>query len=167
MTAPSVGRAAPRAVAAHVRAEGCSGIRSIRIRDFLLLSDAAPECAGFHLGPSPPELQLGALGSSLTDSFLAEAAARGVPLEGVEVDVVWTIDSPAGTGEGEPGTPQTRDIRYTVHLRSPAPAEQVAALQAAVEAACPILNLLIHPQAVRGQIVHDLGPVADPIASPN
>jgi uncharacterized OsmC-like protein len=163
MAAPST---APQTVAARVRAEGCSGIRSIHIRGFQLLSDADSGCAGFHVGPTAPELQLGALGSSLTDTFLSQAAVRGVPLDDVEVEITGTLDASCSPQE-EPARVCPHDIRYTVHLRSPAPAEQIAALHAAVERACPLLNLLIQPQAIQGQIVHELGPTPGLTSSPN
>ncbi len=44
---------------ATVTAEGRSGIRRIRIRDFQLVTDSPPSFAGYDLGPGSPELQLG------------------------------------------------------------------------------------------------------------
>jgi uncharacterized protein involved in cysteine biosynthesis len=41
-----------------------------------------------------------------------------------------------------------------VQLTSPASAEAIAALHAAVERSCPILNLLLTPQQISGSIVH-------------
>jgi uncharacterized OsmC-like protein len=164
---PSTGASAPRFVSARVRAEGCSGLRHIQIRDFHLLTDLGPDCAGFDLGPTPFELQLGVLGSCLTQSFLHHAAARGIAVERIEIEVTAQIDPLAGTpDQGKfPATPH--DIRYTAHLDSPAPADEIARLCDAVERASPILNLLVNPHSVRGAVVHDLGPVPDGAASPN
>ncbi len=158
--------AGPRTVAARVRAEGCSGIQTIHIREFHLLSDGDPACAGFHVGPTSPELQLGALGSSLTDTFLNQAAEQGVPVDRIEVEITGTVDL-RSTSRGEPACQCPQDIRYTVHLRSSAPADQIAALHAAVERVCPVLNLLVRPQAIQGRIVHDLGTDARATPSPN
>jgi hypothetical protein len=58
--------AGPRTIAATARVEGRSGVRRIRIRDFQIISDSGPELAGYDLGPSSPELQLGVLGSCVT-----------------------------------------------------------------------------------------------------
>ena len=66
---------------AKVTAEGRSGVRRIRIRDFQILSDSPPDFAGYNLGPGSPELQLGVLGSCLTHIFLIQAADRQVPLD--------------------------------------------------------------------------------------
>ncbi|HEY7033566.1 MAG TPA: OsmC family protein [Thermomicrobiales bacterium] len=161
------GESAPRLISARVRAEGCSGLRHIQIRDFHLFTDLGPDCAGFDLGPTPFELQLGALGSCLTQTFLCHAAARGVVVERIEVEVTGRIDPLAGApGQDQrPATP--RDIRYTLHVTSPASADEVARLRDAVERSCPILNLLVQPQPIRGTIVHDLGPAPEVAASPN
>jgi uncharacterized OsmC-like protein len=145
---------APHVLQAQVRAEGRSGVRRIRIRDFQIISDSGPDFAGYNLGPSSPELQLGVLGSCLTHVFLIRAAERGVPLDSLEVEVQGEIDGRAG----QPGFEQVpiypHNITYTVHVESPASEEEIAALHQAVEATCPILNLLINPQQINGRVVH-------------
>lgn len=150
----AAGEAPPHQLKATVRAEGRSGVRRIRIRDFQLISDSGPDFAGYNLGPSSPELQLGVLGSCLTHVFLIQAARLEVPLESLEVEVSGTMDPRAG----RPGFPEVpiypHQIHYTVHIVSPAPAEAITALHAEVERACPILNLLITPQTIHGLIEH-------------
>jgi hypothetical protein len=42
-----------------------------------------------------------------------------------------------------------------VHIASPEPAEKIDALRAAVEAVCPIYNLLKDPQTISGRIVRE------------
>jgi uncharacterized OsmC-like protein len=158
--------AAPRLVAARVRAEGGTGIRHIQIRDFQILTDLGPDCAGFDLGPTPFELQLGVLGSCLTQSFLLHAAASGVPIARIEVDVTGRIDPLAGTPECDQCASIPQDIRYTFCVDSPAPADEIARLYAAVEQSCPILNLLVHAQPIRGTILHEFGPAPE-VVSPN
>jgi hypothetical protein len=72
----------PHTLSARVKAEGRSGVRRIRIRDFQIISDSGPDFAGYDLGPSSPELQLGILGSCLTHIFLIQAADRGEAMAG-------------------------------------------------------------------------------------
>ena len=74
----AAGDGVPMTLTAQVRAEGRSGIRRIRIRDFQVISDSDAHFAGYDLGPSSPELQLGVLGSCLTHTFLIQAATLGV-----------------------------------------------------------------------------------------
>jgi uncharacterized OsmC-like protein len=148
------GVATPSTFGATVSAEGRSGVRRIRIRDFQVISDSGPDFAGYNLGPSSPELQLGVLGSCITHVFLIQAADRGVPLDSLSVEVQGEMHPRAG----QPGYEQIpiypHNIQYTVHIESPASREEIDGLHQAVERACPILNLLLNPQQISGTIDH-------------
>jgi uncharacterized OsmC-like protein len=150
--AVEAGTAQPLQLKASVKAEGRSGVRRLRIRDHQIISDSPPDFAGYNLGPSSPELQLGVLGTCVTHIFLIQAAERQVPLESLEVEVTGIID-PRG---GKPGHEQTpiwpHQIGYTVHIDSPASREDIDALFEAVERNCPILNLLRNPQTIRAEV---------------
>ncbi len=148
------GEAQPATLRARVSAEGRSGVRRIRIRDHQVLSDSPPDFAGFDLGPSSPELQLGVLGSCLTHIVLIQAAQRQVPVDEVEVDVRATIDPRAGRPGYEHVPVEPFGIECQVHIASSADAAVVQALLHEVERSCPILNLLRHPQAVRTTLNH-------------
>lgn len=148
------GGGSPHPLKARVRAEGRSGLRRIRIRDFQIISDSGPDFAGYDLGPSSPELQLGVLGSCLTHVFLIQAASRGVPLDAVEVEVSGQMDPRAGRPGFEDVPVYPHNITYTVNVASPASADDIDALHKAVERACPILNLLVHPQVIAGTVEH-------------
>jgi uncharacterized OsmC-like protein len=150
-------RAAPTAgpvpLHAHVTAEGRSGIRRIRIRDFQLISDSGPDFAGYDLGPSSPELQAGVLGSCVTHIFLIKAAELAVPIDALEVDVRAEYD-PRAQQPGDSGVPvHPHNFRYEVLIDSPASDEDLANLHAEVERVCPILNLVRSPQPVSGTVV--------------
>jgi uncharacterized OsmC-like protein len=147
--------AGPNTLRASARVEGRSGIRRIRIRDFQIISDSGPDFAGYDLGPSSPELQLGVLGSCLTHVFLIQAADREVPLNSLEVEITAQIDPRSGQAGYEDVPVYPHNISYTVHIDSPASEEEITALHEAVERACPILNLLINPQQINGTIVHN------------
>ena len=147
----------PHEISANVRAEGRSGVRRIRIRDFQILSDSPPDFAGYNLGPGSPELQLGVLGSCLTHIFLIQAADRQVPLDGIEVDVAGQLDPRANQPGFEHGPVYPHNIRYTVRISSPATDRELTELHAAVERACPILNLLVNPQQITGAVVRTTG----------
>ncbi|KAF1043977.1 MAG: hypothetical protein GAK35_01945 [Herbaspirillum frisingense] len=149
------GNAGPTALAARVSAEGRSGVRRIRIRDHQVISDSPPDFAGYNLGPSSPELQLGVLGSCVTHIFLIQAAHRQVPIDSLEVEVTGKIDPRGGRAGHEQIPIWPHDIGYVVHLDSPAPEAEVKALFEAVEASCPILNLLKNPQTIRAEIKHN------------
>lgn len=149
------GPTGPLQLAAHVTAEGRSGVRRIRIRDFQILADTPPDFAGFNFGPGSPELQMGVLGSCLTHIFLIQAADQEVPLDSLEVDVTAEVDYRAGQPGFEDVPVFPHNISYIVHLDSPAPAEKIAELHQAVERVCPILNLLQNPQTITGRVVQN------------
>ncbi len=139
---------------ASASAEGRSGVRRIRIRDFQVISDSPPDFAGYNLGPSSPELLLGALSSCLTHTYLIHASDQGVPLESLHAEVSASID-PRGGAEGHDDIPvYPHDINYVVTLVSSASAEEIARLQATVEKLCPILNLLKRGNEVHGRVDH-------------
>lgn len=152
LRAPDAG---PVQLAATVSAEGRSGVRRIRIRDFQVVSDSPADFAGYDLGPGSPELQLGVLGSCLTHSWLIQAADQGVRLDDLQVEVTADID-PRGSQLGREDIPvHPHNIAFTVHVTSPAGPEAIARVEAAVERYCPILNLLKRPQAVAGKVRHN------------
>jgi uncharacterized OsmC-like protein len=150
----AAGTLGPTPLRARVIAEGRSGVRRIRIRDFQVVSDSPSDFAGYDLGPSSPELQLGVLGSCLNHSYLIQAAALEVPLESIEVEVEATIDPRAGSVDHETAPVYPQNIAYVVNISSPASAAQIEELRRAVEKSCPILNLLKQPQTVTGRVAH-------------
>jgi uncharacterized OsmC-like protein len=147
--------AGPNTLTASVRAEGRSGVRRIRIRNFQILSDSGTDFAGYDFGPSSPELQLGVLGSCLTHIFLIQAAQRSMPLDTLEVEVTGQMDPRSGQPGYEHIPIYPHNISYIVHITSPASNEEITELHEAVERACPILNLLINPQQISGTVVHN------------
>jgi hypothetical protein len=145
--------AGPVPLHAHVTAEGRSGIRRIRIRDFQIISDSGPDFAGYDLGPTSPELQAGVLGSCVTHIFLIKAAELAVPIDTLEVAVHAEYD-PRAQQPGDNGVPvHPHNFRYEVLIDSPASTEELVNLQAEVERVCPILNLIRNPQPVTGTLI--------------
>ncbi|MGV9771478.1 OsmC family protein [Streptosporangium sp. NPDC003464] len=149
-------RAAPGAgpvpLRAHVTAEGRSGVRRIRIRDFQIISDSGPDFAGYDLGPGSPELQAGVLGSCVTHIFLIKAAELDVPIDSLAVDVQAEYDPRAQQPDSTDIPVYPQNFRYEVQLSSPASDEELARLHAEVERVCPILNLIRNPQEISGSV---------------
>lgn len=144
---------APVPLHATVTAEGRSGVRRIRIRDFQILSDSGPDFAGYDLGPGSPELQAGVLGSCVTHIFLIKAAELDVPIDALSVDVRAEYDPRAQAPDNTDIPVYPQNFRYEVRLDSPASDEDLARLHAEVERVCPILNLIRNPQEISGTIV--------------
>lgn len=147
------GEVAPVPLTARATVEGGSGVRRIGIRRHAIVSDSAPDFAGFDLGPGSPELQLGVLGSCLAHTILIQAALQAIPITALEVAVTGTFDPRAGADGFEDIPVHPQDLAYTVQIDSPADPAVIVALQVRVEKACPILNLLRQPQIVGGRFV--------------
>ena len=145
------GRAAPPApLRAHVRVEGGTGLRHVRTGEarFQFLHDNPRSQAGFDLGPTVEEHQLGVMATCLTHIFEIQAAQRQLVLDALEVRVEGTL-TPRLTSS----PPRLTNVRYRVHISSPASAEAIDELRKAVEAVCPIYNLLKEPQTIAGRLV--------------
>ncbi len=149
-----------RAVA---RVQGGTGLRDVRIGDdgFQVVHDVPREAGGFDLGPTVEEHQLGVMGTCLTHIFEIQAAQRGVVLDGLELRVEGTL-TPRRAGSPS----RLRDVRYAVHIASPAPADAIDQLRQAVEAVCPIYNLLRDAQPITGRIVRGRAEPARQPAAP-
>ncbi|MFT3995462.1 MAG: OsmC family protein [Dysgonomonas sp.] len=130
-----------------------TGVRRLQIRQFQILHDNPTYLAGSDLGPSSKEHQLGVLTSCLTHIFLIQAAAGEIPLDSLEVSVKGTTDIRAGRAGFEKTPSYPYDIHYTVHVKSPAPIDQIEKLRDKVESVCPIYNLLKDEQTIEGKIV--------------
>lgn len=140
-------------IRARVKVEGGTGVRRIYIRQFQILHDNPAYLAGTNLGPTSQEHQLGVLTSCITHIFLIQAAAREIPLDSLSVTAKGVSDIRAG----RPGFEQTpaypQQISYTVNVHSPVSYQEISDLRDAVEAVCPIYNLLKEKQQVEGAIV--------------
>jgi len=138
---------------AKVRAMGRSGVREIRIRDFQVISDSPPDFAGYDLGPSSPELQLGVLGSCITHIALIQAADLQISLHALEVEVEGEMHPLAGRPGYEQVPIYPHNIRYKLLIESDETEETLQALYESIEKVCPIFNLLRQPQHIEGRLV--------------
>jgi uncharacterized OsmC-like protein len=129
---------------AQVTAEGGSGIRRVRIRDYQIITDAGPAMAGYDLGPRAPEVLLGALGSCISHTILIQAAVDGLPLDSLVVDVAADIDSLAGNTDVR--TP-LQNFAFEIQIESSADQEKFRHIIEMLPEICPVLNVLHTPQS--------------------
>jgi uncharacterized OsmC-like protein len=135
-------------LSASAQVAGISGARVVRMGDHRLISDSAPGLAGFSLGPTAPELLLGALASCLVHTYLIHAVLLGVPLDDVTVTVEGALNYAGVIGMPTDAPIAMQGISYRTEVRSTAASDQVAALHAAVDANCPVLNTLRLPMSI-------------------
>lgn len=154
----------PYALRAVATVEPATGIRTTRTGDgnFQIVHDSRKEFGGYGIAPTVEEHQIGVLGTCLTHIFEIQAATKQVVLDSLEVRVEGQLTPRIGSGATQP--PRYQGIKYTVNIESPATAAEIDGLRQAVEATCPVYNLLKDGQAVKGSLVR--GRYADKGAPP-
>jgi uncharacterized OsmC-like protein len=125
------------------------GSRPTRMGNHLVVSDSAPGLAGDGLGPTAPELLMGALASCLLHTYVIHACLQGVPVDSMEVIITGQIDMKAATAMNGYSNPLIEGLQYEAKIEaSSATADQIEALHAAVDANCPVLNTLRLPNTI-------------------
>jgi uncharacterized OsmC-like protein len=104
--------------------------------------DEPEALGGADTGPNPVELVLAALGTCQEITYRAYATALGIPLERVSVELAGDVDLRGFFGVSPDARPGYRQISGTVTLVSSAPAEQLEMLRDAVNAHCPVLDII-------------------------
>lgn len=118
------------------------GLRTdARVRQFTFTVDEPESMGGSDKGPNPVELVLAALGTCQEIVYATYAAVLGIELHRVEVRVEGELDPRGFYGVAEvPAGFET--VRYAVQLESSATPERIAELVNAVNAHCPVLDIL-------------------------
>ena len=122
---------------------------SVQIRDFSLTVDEPEQIGGNNTGPTPVELVLAALGTCQEIVYATYARVLGIPLDGVAVSAEGRLDLRGFFGVAEEPA-GFKDVTYTVAIDSPASQEEISRLVAAVNAHCPVLDILQQPVSVTG-----------------
>ena len=143
---------APEKATVHLKASswvaGNTGARPVRMGEIVFVTDSAPALAGHALGPTAPEMLLGALASCLIHTYLIQAVLLDLPLDHVELEVRGDLDMTAVIGLPSDRLAQIDNVVYIARVQSSAAAIDIARLHAAVDSTCPVLNTLRLPTAV-------------------
>src|SRR5262245_309703 len=125
------------------------GLRSeVEVREHKLVVDEPPELGGGDAGPNPVELVLAALGTCQEITYRAYATALGIPLERVSVNLTGTIDLKGFFAVDDTVRAGYQKVTGTVRLESTASDEQLEMLRTAVNAHCPVLDIIRNPVPV-------------------
>jgi len=129
-------------------AAGITGVRPVQMGQYIIISDSAPGLAGHSLGPSSPEMLLGALASCLVHTYLLQATLLEIPLDGVEIEITGGLDMTGVVGLPSDKPIRLENLAYQPTITSPADAATIERLHAAVEQGCAVLNTLRSPMKV-------------------
>lgn len=120
-----------------------------------LRADEPAALAGTGTGPSPEELLLGAIGHCLAVGYAGAAAARGIAIERLSIDVGGAVNLPAAYGVTD-GHPGFEAIDVDVRLDAPdARRDELDALHEQVVAQAPIPNTVSQPTPVTVRLRDD------------
>ena len=128
--------------------------------------DEPKELGGTDRGPNPVELILAALGTCQKITYKAYATVLGIPLESVSVELEGELDLqgflalndaissrlPEDSGPGEKSSP----------MRIP---ETLEKLRQAVNAHCPVLDIISNPVPLELELVHEAAESAERLQS--
>jgi len=147
--------AQPRGLVAHTRVEPETGLRQTFLGEdgyHIQLHDSAPGLLGYGLAPTVEEHLIGVTGTCLTHIFEVQAATRNVLIDSLELTVDAELTPRFGKGVTTPA--RFKNIRYNVKIESPESEATIDGLRQAVEATCPLYNLVKDEQTLEGKIVH-------------
>jgi len=97
---------------------------------------------GTDLGPNPVQLILGALGACQAITYQVWAAKLGIVLEGFEARVEGDLDLRGFFGIDDVTRPGFQAVRVFVTIEGPEPPERYEELVQAVNAHCPVLDIV-------------------------
>ncbi len=122
-------------------------------RHFEIEADEPPELLGTNTAPNPQELLLAALNACLAVGLVANAAARGIRIDKLEIRASGALDLRGFLGLDNSVKPGYEEVRYTVLIQTPAPADQVQALHEHVMKTSPNFSNLAASMRVVPQLV--------------
>jgi uncharacterized OsmC-like protein len=115
------------------------------------VTDMSEKSGGNNEGPNPGILGRAALGACLATGYAMWAANSGVPVASLEVVVEADYDSRGMYGVGGVA-PGYSEIRYVVHVQSPAPEAEVMRVLDEADSHSDFLHLFQRPQNVRREV---------------
>lgn len=116
-------------------------------RRFTMRGDHPPELLGTNTGPTAIETLLAALGSCMAGTYAAQATARGVQLDALEVDVQADIDLNGFFGL-QPTRPGLRDVTLEFRVRADADEAVLRDILDAARSLSPVFDSVTRPVEV-------------------
>lgn len=143
------------------------GPHRVRVRagDHDIQAEDPEPIGGTGMAPSPLELALGALASSLAVTYRAHAEREGIALDQVRIEAAGELSLTGQLGFEEQ-TPGLDDVELRVTLIGPEEPEAYAALRRRVDRADPLLNAIGGTTSTRTLLRIDPSPMQEVDAAP-
>lgn len=139
--------------AQHAGGEYTVGLKTTQHRQTrTIMTDEPPEVLGTDAGVSPAEMTLAALSSCLMVGYSANAAAMGIDLESITLDVIGEGDLQGfmNVGTVRPGLSK---ISVKADIKAKASREQLRALHDYVNEHSPIWDTIKNPVRIESKLV--------------
>ena len=118
-------------------------------RDFKMIIDEPEMLGGTDHGPNPVEVVLSALGACQEITYRLYADKLEIPVTGVEVEVLGEIDLCGFFAVDDNVRPGYTDIMANVKIESTASDEDIQRLIEAVDAHCPVLDIISNSTPIK------------------
>jgi uncharacterized OsmC-like protein len=138
---------------AKVRWQG--GTKSdVYIRDFPpIRMDEPPGLTGTNTAPNMVEYTIGALGACWITGFAANASARGINIEDLEIELQGEIDLRGFFGLSDQVNPGYDAVKARVLIQADAPKEKLQELYQDVLRTSPVGSTLSRPVKIDSELV--------------
>lgn len=115
---------------------------------FILESDEPTVLLGTNLGPGATEAVLHALASCLDATMIYHAAAQGVRIDHLEMDMEGDLDLRGLLGISEDVRNGFQEVRVTFHVSADASEEKIRELCELAQKRSPVFDIVTHPVTV-------------------
>ena len=121
----------------------------VRSGDHSMTIDELEMLGGTNQGPNPVEVVLSALGACQEITYRLYADKLEIPVTGVEVEVLGEIDLCGFFAVDDNVRPGYTDITANVKIESTASDEDIQRLIEAVDAHCPVLDIISNSTPIK------------------
>lgn len=122
-----------------------AGQEESREKTHILEGDEPLGLLGEDIGPNATEALLHALGSCLNASFIYHAAARGIKIDHLELELEGDLDINGFLGVDEEVPSNFQQIRVKCKVKADAPREKLEELWEYAQKRSPVFNTVTHP----------------------
>lgn len=126
---------------------------SSRTEPFILEGDEPPVLLGENKAPNAVETVLHALASCIAVGFVYNAAAQGIKVEELEMDLEGDLDLHGFLGLSENVRPGFENIQLNYYVKADASEEKIKELCSYVQKTSPVLDIIRNPVPVSVNMV--------------